>query len=414
MRRTNLLRAFLKDRRGASAVMMCVAMPVLVGGAGLGAEAAFWQFRQRAIQQQADAAAFAGATELRNGGSYNDVHAQVGSSLGNNGFRTDLGSYEVQTPPVSGPYAGEEAVYVEAEENWQRYFTALFFEDAVTLRANATAEVQEGLQACMLALDNSASEAIDVTGSTTVTLNGCSVMSNSNAENALSIGGSGSLITSCAGARGGVDSDGGLTLTSCPEPKERLRRMEDPYADVPEPIVSGSCVHPNNFGGPSGAVHSASPGRYCGGMNILRTVNFAPGVYIIDGGTLSANSTAVLNGTGVTFFLTNGARLDINGQATLNLSAPTSGTYSGLLFFADRSGSSVNHVLNGTSSSTITGAVYLPNDNLSYSGNTNSVSGCTQIIARTLDLTGNSGIGVNCQGAGVEEMYMPGGVRLVG
>ena len=103
MRRTNPLRAFLKDRRGASAVMMCVAMPVLVGGAGLGAEAAFWQFRQRAIQQQADAAAFAGATELRNGGSYNDVHAQVGSSLGNNGFRTDLGSYEVQTPPVSGP-----------------------------------------------------------------------------------------------------------------------------------------------------------------------------------------------------------------------------------------------------------------------------------------------------------------------
>jgi Flp pilus assembly protein TadG len=414
MRRTNPLRAFLKDRRGASAVMMCVAMPILVGGAGLGAEAAFWKFRQRAIQQQADAAAFAGATELRNGGGDNDISGAVNESLTRNGFRTDIGSYDVQSPPVSGAYAGEEAVYVEAEENWPRYFTALFFSDAVTLRANATAEVQEGLQACMLALDGNASAAIDITGSTTVTLNGCSVMSNSSAQNALSIGGSGTLTTSCAGARGGVDADGGMTLTSCPDAKERLRRMEDPYADVPEPVVSGSCVHPSNFAGPSGAVHYASPGRYCGGMNILRTVNFAPGVYIIDGGTLSANSTAVLNGTGVTFFLTNGARLDINGQATLNLSAPTSGTYSGLLFFADRSGSSVNHVLNGTSSSTITGAVYLPNDNLTYSGNNNSVSGCTQIIARTLDLTGNSGIGVNCQGAGVEDMFMPGGVRLVG
>lgn len=414
MRRTNPLRAFLKDRRGASAVMMCVAMPVLVGGAGLGAEAAFWKFRQRAIQQQADAAAFAGATELRIGGSDNDINAAVNESLTNNGFRMDLGSFEVQSPPVSGAFAGEEAVYVEAEENWPRYFTALFFEDGVTLRANATAELQQGLRACMLALDQNASEAIDITGSTTVTLNGCSIMSNSSASNALSIGGSGTLVTSCAGARGGVDDDGGMTLTSCPEARERMRRMEDPYADVPEPVVSGSCVHPTNFAGPSGAVHSASPGRYCGGMNILRTVNFAPGVYIIDGGTLSANSTAVLNGTGVTFFLTNGARLDINGQAQLNLSAPTSGTYSGLLFFADRSGSSVSHVLNGTSSSTLTGAVYLPNDNLSYSGNNNSVSGCTQIIARTLDLTGNSGIGVNCQGAGVEDMYMVGGVRLVG
>jgi hypothetical protein len=114
------------------------------------------------------------------------------------------------------------------------------------------------------------------------------------------------------------------------------------------------------------------------------------------------------------FFLTNGARLDINGQAQLNLSAATSGTYSGLLFFGDRSGSAVNHVLNGTSNSVLTGAVYLPNDNLSFSGTSNSASGCTQIIAGTLDLTGNSGIGVNCAGAGVEDMYMPGGVRLVG
>jgi Flp pilus assembly protein TadG len=414
MRRTNPLRAFFKDRRGASAVMMCVAMPILVGGAGLGAEAAFWKFRQRAIQQQADAAAFAGATELRAGGNDSAVSAAVNASLTDNGFRMDIGSFDVQSPPVSGAYAGEEAVYVEAEENWPRYFTALFFEDAVTLRANATAELQEGLRACMLALHTTASAAIDITGSTTVTLNGCSVMSNSSAEDALSVGGSGSLTTSCAGARGGVDADGGMTLTSCPEAKERLRRMEDPYADVPEPVVSGSCVHPTNFGGPSGAVHSASPGRYCGGMNIMRTVNFAPGVYIIDGGTLSANSTAVLNGTGVTFFLTNGARLDINGQAQLNLSAPNSGTYAGLLFFGDRSGSSVNHVLNGTASSTITGAVYFPNDNLDYSGNNNSVSGCTQIIARTLHLSGNSGIGVNCAGVGVEDMFMPGGVRLVG
>jgi hypothetical protein len=338
----------------------------------------------------------------------------VGSSLSNNGFRTDLGSYEVQSPPVSGAYAGEEAVYVAAEENWPRYFTALFFENAVTLRANATAEVQEGLQACVLALDQNVSASIDVTGSTTVTLNGCSVMSNSSAEDALSVGGSGTLVTSCAGARGGIDADGGMTLTNCPEAKERLRRMDDPYADVPEPTVSGPCVNPTTFAGPSGAIHSASPGRYCGGMNILRTVNFAPGVYIIDGGTLRATSTAALNGTGVMFFLTNGARLDINAQAQLNLSAQTSGTYSGLLFFADRSGSSLGHVLNGTSNSTLTGAVYLPNDNLSFSGTNSSASGCTQIIARTLHMTGNSGIGINCQGAGVEDMYMPGGVRLVG
>jgi hypothetical protein len=149
-------------------------------------------------------------------------------------------------------------------------------------------------------------------------------------------------------------------------------------------------------------------------MDIRRTVNFAPGVYIIDGGTLKANSTAVLNGSGVMFFLTNGATLDINGQARLNLSAATTGTYAGLLFFADRSGAVLNHKLNGTSDSYLQGAVYLPNDNVDFSGTSNTAMGCTQVIARTLDLTGNSGIGINCAGTGVREITTVGGVRLAG
>lgn len=385
-----------------------------MGAAGLGAEAAFWSFRQRALQQITDAAAFAGGTEYMTGGNQSAITDAVDNSLSTNGFRSELGSYEVESPPSSGPFAGEEAVWVATEESWPRYFTALFFEGAVTLRANATAELQQGLRACMLALHQTASAAIDISGSTTVTLNGCSIMSNSSANDALAVGGSGTLIASCAGAHGGVDADGGMTLTDCDSARERMRRMADPYADVPEPAVSGACKSPTTFAGPSGSVHNVTPGRYCGGMNILRTVNFAPGVYIIDGGTLSATSTAQLNGAGVTFFLTNGARLDINGQARLNLTAPTTGTYAGLLFFADRSGSSVNHVLNGTSDSVLTGAIYTPNDNLAFSGTNNTATGCTQIIARTLDLTGNSGIGVNCAGTGVQDMYMPGGVRLVG
>jgi hypothetical protein len=409
-----LLKRFGFDRRGATAVVVGMALPVLVGAAGLGAEAAFWGFRQRALQQITDAAAFAGGAEYQTGADDSAIASAVGDSLSTNGFRSDIGVYEVESPPSSGPYAGEEAVWVSAEENWPRYFTALFFDGTVTLRANATAELQQGLQACMLALNQSASAAIDITGSTTVTLNGCSIMSNSSAADALSVGGSGTLLTSCAGSHGGIDADGGMTLSDCEEARDHMRRMDDPYADVPEPAVSGPCKNPTTFAGPSGSVHNVTPGRFCGGMNILRTVNFAAGVYIIDGGTLSANSTAVLNGTGVMFFLTNGARLDINGQAQLNLSAATTGTYSGLLFFGDRSGSSVNHVLNGTSNSVLTGAVYLPNDNLTFSGTSNSASGCTQIIASTLNLTGNSGIGVNCAGAGVQEMYMPGGVRLVG
>ena len=45
----------------------------------------------------------------------------------------------------------------------------------------------------------------------------------------------------------------------------------------------------------------------------------APGVYVIDGGALSINSTATVNGSGVTFYLTNGATVSMNGGASVHL-----------------------------------------------------------------------------------------------
>ena len=42
------------------------------------------------------------------------------------------------------------------------------------------------------------------------------------------------------------------------------------------------------------------PGRYCSGLSLKNTVNLAPGVYVIDGGTLKINANTNLNGTGVT------------------------------------------------------------------------------------------------------------------
>ena len=45
-----------------------------------------------------------------------------------------------------------------------------------------------------------------------------------------------------------------------------------------------------------------------------------------------------------------------NSAVTLNLSAPTSGTYSGILFFGNRNVSGVTNTFNGTASSVMTGA----------------------------------------------------------
>ncbi len=139
------------------------------------------------------------------------------------------------------------------------------------------------------------------------------------------------------------------------------------------------------------------PGLYYGGISITgnSTVTFEPGTYILAGGGLSVTGNSTLSGTGVTFFDTNGlggyGPINLTGNETANLSAPTSGPLKGILFFQDRTiaSGSAGSSLVGNSSSTFDGVVYFPTTSLSYLGNSSS-SGYTFIIADTLTITGNA------------------------
>jgi Flp pilus assembly protein TadG len=141
-----------------------------------------------------------------------------------------------------------------------------------------------------------------------------------------------------------------------------------------------------------------SPGTYYGGISISgnATVTFNPGTYILAGGGLSVTGNSTLTGTGVTFYNSyskNYAYQPINlaGNETANLSAPTSGSLAGMLFFQDRSipsGSGTSTIV-GNSSSTFDGAIYFPTTSVSYVGNS-SGSGYTFLIADTISMNGNA------------------------
>jgi hypothetical protein len=116
------------------------------------------------------------------------------------------------------------------------------------------------------------------------------------------------------------------------------------------------------------------------------------------------NSTATVRGTGVTVFLTNGATLDMEGGADVTLSAPTSGAYSGVLAYVDRSSPYNVHKVNGNSSSTVNGAIYAASGKVQMNGTSTFGGGCTQIVALQIEFSGNAGIGVDCTGAGVRDI----------
>ena len=69
------------------AVTAAVAMPVIVGGFGLGAEVGYWYFNQRKVQNAADMAAYAGAVALRAGNPWNIIGGRRAGAAEETGYR---------------------------------------------------------------------------------------------------------------------------------------------------------------------------------------------------------------------------------------------------------------------------------------------------------------------------------------
>jgi hypothetical protein len=284
--------------------------------------------------------------------------------------------------------------------NWQSSTCA----NATTVvRASATASYSNAGNACILALSPTASAAADFAGNSTLTLDACTVMSNSLASDSINVQGSASLTVPCAYASGGASLGGTIDLTTCGAVKTHEPPVADPYEGLTMPNASGKCKND-----PGGSTLDA--GHYCG-LDLKNAVTLNSGVYIIDGGSLTVNANAAVTGSGVTFYLVNGASVKINGNSDMQLSAPTSGTYSGMLFINDRSNTN-GITINGDSASTVTGVIYSPDAPVSYIGNFSGVNGCTQIVGLTVSFSGNTTFTDNCSAAGISPVEVGSVVKL--
>jgi Flp pilus assembly protein TadG len=396
---------FVRSRRGNVAILTALVAPVLVGFCAFGAETSYWYYRQRSIQAAADIGAFNATLALRGGANSSTVTTVATTDSANNGWVQVRGTIVVNTPPTSGSNQNTRSVEVILTENETRFFTALFSHTPVTVRSRAVATYTNNAPACMLGLDKQLPNDVQFWGNADANFQGCNIVADSIASNAFAVGGSARVTVPCVDTVGGDNIQATLTLTSCSQVTTNAPYVADPYANVPSPSVSGSCAS-----GPSGG--SLSPGRFCGGLTFQNTVHLQPGVYVIDGGTLKFNANANITGSGVTFYLTNGAALDMNGGAQTNLSAPTSGTYSGLVFYGDRSQPTAVNKINGNAASQITGAIYFPSQEVDFLGNFAGSNGCTQVVADKIYYTGSATFQTNCAGTGMATINVPGNVVL--
>jgi Flp pilus assembly protein TadG len=401
---------YWRDERGNAAMVFALATPLLVGGAGLAVETSFDYVSQSRLQSAADAAAYAAAIEKMGGADAAHVSAAATQQASANGWVAGPGGtgITVNNPPAAGPNAGNAAaVEVRLSETVPRFFTAVFSSSTITAGGRAVAIGQTAANACILALDPLASKAIQVQGTTTVTLNGCDVMSDSVATDAINVWGSSTLKAECAVSVGGVANHGGMTLSGCPAPITNAPHVGDPFAGLATPTPGIARTVP----GGSGSM-TINPGSYASGMTLKGNVTMNPGIYYVSGGDFKVNAGATVSGSGVTIYLASGSHVSMNGNATVDIAAPTSGTYSGILFFGAR-GDTGSDTFNGTASSHMTGDLYFPTQAVSYLGNFTGINGCTQVIADTVTWTGTSTISVNCAAEGMTNIPARQAVRLV-
>ncbi len=387
-------------------------IPVVIGGVGMGVETGYWYLSQRKLQQVVDVAAHAAAVRKKSGdnaAAYTEAARYIAAQSGYSGAAANV---TVVSPPASGPNAGRsDAIEVIITDPLPRFFTSIFSDSALTMRARAVALVQTR-PACVLALSGTASGAITAAGSANVNMPNCDVASNSTAADSFKMQGASTSVTAaCVYSAGGTSTNSNLSMTLCSQAETHMAPLSDPYANVAEPAVTGACKNKDVGGGTvltptDNHASGVKSMRFCNGLSFSGNVTLNPGLYIIEKGTPASfigSNGAVLTGSGVTLFFTGGADIKLNNNVQLNLSAPTAGPYSGILMFGDRD-EAITQKVNGNAASTFQGALYFPNSHVDYLGNSAATNGCTQLIAKTIQLSGNTGLKSSCASAGTREI----------
>lgn len=395
-----------RDERGATLVTTLLLLTVLLGFVGLGLDVGTQYASRRVAQNAADAAAMTAAIALAGGADKKEIASEASAVAAQYG---SAGSgVQVNTPPTLGGYTGDsKAVEVIVTEPAVGFFSTLFTAPQ-PIRARAVAKPGSA-SACLVALSGGAAQAVLINGGVTITLAGCTLNDNSTSATGLLINGGDTITADGISVVGGDLLNGAVTVNAPGGIKTGASPVADPYAGTKIPSTK-NCDYPTSQAPTSSRSYNAtgaSPMVFCGGMTIGNgvTVTFGAGTYVFSGSPLIMNGSATLKGVdGTTLIFTNGATPLFNSSVTVNLVAPTTGTYAGLAMVVDPASAPGSQIIfNGGSTQAYTGALYFPNHQLVMNGGTTVVSGgCTQLVADSYIINGGVRLETSCTGTGVK------------
>lgn len=390
--RTSRRRRITRDRSGAMLVFIAITMVTMMGFLAMTLDVGAGGKQRRIAQTAADAAATGGAIEISRK-NYGLISGGALQEAIRNGFLA--GETTVNYPPATGPHAGDPA-YVEVliDRTIPTIFGSLFNVASMNIHARAVAGVGSYALNCVFSLDPSGPSAIEVANGGELDTN-CGISVNSTNPNALDVNSSGTIDTS----GGGIAISGGWTgnKTPAPAPATGSAPITNPLATLAMPTV-GACDHTGLLLINKDTV--LSPGVYCGGINISgQETTLQPGTYILAGGGLTVQTSALIMGAGVTLVNTIDplgtyafGAFNFGTGCKATLSAPTSpGPLKGILMFQDPAAPAnvVNtFACSSDSGPELTGTLYFPTQQISFNGSNSGTQIVGSVVAKNVFISG--------------------------
>lgn len=410
-----------RDRSGNIAAITALLIVPLVGCLSLATEGASWFLTQRAAQAAADAAVLAAAAN----GDASTYAAEASAVATNAGFTNGTNYTTVAAANnVACPSGSGSTCYsVTITRTLPLYLTQIVGYSGTSgqggrqlIEAVAYASAPTNTDDCMVTL--SSTGGFTLKGGPGFSAAGCDLYSNGTAA--------------CSGHNGGFELSTTVgTTNTCglaqktgasPQPETYYANLYsgNPLLNcvtVTSPATSGQTLNPTKA---TCITISGSFTVPAGGTTTINTATQGTVFVIKSGGNLNLNGTLTTPsvGNGLTIiFSANGKGnspgfISSGSTGTLEYSAPTSGTWSGVAMYQDPSNqkASTQTYSGGSPTFDITGVVYAPYTDLTFTGNINhdirtGGNACLIVIANTMGVNGNGSIFSNptsqCVAAGV-------------
>lgn len=423
------LRHFRDDQHGQVIVLGALLFTTMLFAVGLAVDAGQLFVAKRTEQEAADAASFAGAIVIFQGGltppaapTVQAAKAAAVADATRNGYTDGVANTTVvvNSPPTSGSYSGD-ANHVEVIIT-RKIQTALMPSALNPVRARSVSgaqPLQNGYAVMALNRGNTPNAFIDGPNAN-IQLSGGGIQVNSISPTAAS-----NSQTTCSKFQisgGAISIAGGTTSawpTGCTPPFPTVStaapQRPDPFAGFPPPSIAGLPVC-TSLAMCQDGLGNQIPGLYkvsIGGAGGT-TIKLNSGVYILEAGINAAGNADIVSNTGGVFLFNTTTTypnpggtcigITLAGNALSTLSPMTTGTYANFTVYQDPA-CTAGMTVSGNGTFNGGGTIYLPSASFTFNGNNATLTG-SQLVANTVNVQ-NGNLTINYAGGTTAQPILP-------